>query len=483
MEKENQNPINSNRRKLLSLAGAAGTAALLSPLLARAQPSTIIEAGSNVDTASYIIFQDSGIIYAKNGTTGKIDFSGTDASTVIQGAIDVLNVGNNTGSGYGGKIFIKAGGYIINSTIDLKSQIILEGEDMQRTVLSGNDQNVTILKANGTSSIPVYYIGLRNLAIMGGNTGFLGNWFIFGHMENIRVSSHVIGNGYGISLNDSYMNNFMNVESRFNNIGIISNGQSNNLTFTHCWFNNNNIYGIYITDGQSIHLIGCNVEYNKSYGVLFSGIWGGRISGYFENNGYNNSSGEKTQIKLVQTSASSRKCYGIIIDGFYMNGTGAGLPSQYGIVLATNGADYITIGEGYIWAHSSASIVLNTGCYQLQIHRFKSDDPIKIINNSTSAKIDSQVGYINQNNIISDTFAIDSTGIKTVTMAHGLAIAPAKQDCCLTVMENTSVDDWEYTMLKVVSTDTTNVIAKINISKASATAGATAKLGLRVRNA
>lgn len=434
-----------------------------------------------IDPFSYIIYIDKGLTCAMN-SYGEIDYIGKDAATVIQAAIDTLNVGNETGYGYGGKIFIKAGEYRINSTIDLKSQIILEGEGILRTILTGNDQNITILGANGTPSSPMYYLGLRDLAITSANTGFLGNWLIYSYMENIRISSHVLGNGHGISLFDSYANNFMNIESRFNNIGMVLDSQSNNPTFLNCRFNNNNNYGIHAIDSQSIQLINCNIEYNKGYGALFSGIWGGKISGYFENNGYNNISGEKTQIKLTQTVASSRRCYGVIIDGFYMNGTGSGSPAEYGIVFATNGADYCTVGQGYIWAHSLASIVLDTGCSQLQIHRFKSDDPIKIVNNSINVKIDSQTGYVNQNNVISDTFSIDSIGIKTVTIAHGLDIMPAVQDCCLTVIEDTNVDDWTFNLLKVESVGTTNVVAKINVSRASVTRGATAKLGLRVGN-
>ncbi len=135
MPKENLNQhINSNRRKLLSLAGAASAGALLSPLLSKAAPSTIIEAGSNVDTASYIIFKDGGIIYAKNGMTGAIQFSGAGASTVIQWAIDILPSPNKGASGYnvtssvGGRIHIKSGTYSIESGISLKSytQIIME---------------------------------------------------------------------------------------------------------------------------------------------------------------------------------------------------------------------------------------------------------------------------------------------------------------------------------------------------------------------
>jgi len=71
---------------------------------------------------SYIIFKDdAGRVYAKNGRTGQIEFSGTDAATVIQQAIDALPSG-------GGKIFIKAGEYQLTKKINLKSNLTIEGE-------------------------------------------------------------------------------------------------------------------------------------------------------------------------------------------------------------------------------------------------------------------------------------------------------------------------------------------------------------------
>src|SRR3990172_6911940 len=82
--------------------------------------------------------------------------------------------------------------------------------------------------------------------------------------------------------------------------------------------------------------------------------------------------------------------------------------------------------------------------------------------------------------LLSGTFAIDSTGIKTVTVAHGLAYTPALQDCQLTVLEDTNVDDWAYNLLKVESVDATNIVAKINVSSASGTGGATARLALHL---
>lgn len=99
-----------------------------------------------------------------------------------------------------------------------------------------------------------------------------------------------------------------------------------------------------------------------------------------------------------------------------------------------------------------------------------------------NTKIKNNFGYVTENNVLSDTFAIDSAGIKTIAIAHGLAITPNVQDCYLTILQDTAVDDWSYNLLKIVSTDATNVIAKINVSVASATGRATAKLCLMVNH-
>ncbi len=170
MEKENLNQsINKDRRKLLGLAGVASAGALLSPLISKAAPTTIIEAGSNVDTASYIIFKDGNTIYAKNGTTGKIDFQGTDAATVINSAISMLSIG--------GKIFIRAGDYSISSTINInKSSIIIEGESFG--IVEGSGEigttltfwtNIELMRIAKTDNTLIEGIILKNLKIL--NTG------------------------------------------------------------------------------------------------------------------------------------------------------------------------------------------------------------------------------------------------------------------------------------------------------------------------
>ena len=95
--------------------------------------------------ASYIIYKVDTEYKAKNGLTGKIDYSGTDASTVIQAALDKK-----------GKIFIKNGVYDILTTLQISSQTALEGEVIgyyatpPSTILKlANGANCTLLEAKG----------------------------------------------------------------------------------------------------------------------------------------------------------------------------------------------------------------------------------------------------------------------------------------------------------------------------------------------
>jgi hypothetical protein len=120
-------------------------------------------------------------------------------------------------------------------------------------------------------------------------------------------------------------------------------------------------------------------------------------------------------------------------------------------------------------------------------HAFWGSDPIDIqdiLNYGTVGQVprsDGKRGFFMggvAKSLLSATFAIDSTGIKTVTTAHGLIDTFAAKDVVLTVIEDTNVDDWAFNLLKVESVDTTNVVAKINVSTASGTGAATAKLGI-----
>ena len=58
-----------------------------------------------VETASYVIFKDGNIYYAKNGKTGEIEFSGTDIAEVLQSVVDAFPT--KPTAPYGGKVVFK----------------------------------------------------------------------------------------------------------------------------------------------------------------------------------------------------------------------------------------------------------------------------------------------------------------------------------------------------------------------------------------
>ena len=86
-----------------------------------------------------------------------------------------------------------------------------------------------------------------------------------------------------------------------------------------------------------------------------------------------------------------------------------------------------------------------------------------------------------RNEVLSDTFAIDSTGTKTITINHELNTTPARENCMVALSENTAVDDWVCAFVKVTATSSTTVTVKVRVTTASATVGATAKVILWVK--
>jgi len=92
------------------------------------------------ETANYVISKEDGVTKAKDGSDGSIASSDTDASTVIQNAIDALPL-------EGGLIFLKAGTYTLTSTIELiKQNITLTGGQATLELADGADTNLVKLE-------------------------------------------------------------------------------------------------------------------------------------------------------------------------------------------------------------------------------------------------------------------------------------------------------------------------------------------------
>lgn len=84
-----------NRRRFLRFAGAAALAGalLVGPQGSLGTANAQSTAKAPVQAESYLIYTDGSTWYASNGVTGAIDYSNSDAATVIQGAINNLTSG------------------------------------------------------------------------------------------------------------------------------------------------------------------------------------------------------------------------------------------------------------------------------------------------------------------------------------------------------------------------------------------------------
>src|SRR5260370_7688646 len=96
------------------LVGVLGTVGVDRTLGATQPPPP--SQGTIIATASYVISHQK-IFYAQNGNTGQIDYSGTDATTVIQSAVNAL--------ADGALVFIRRGIYLLTGSVVLTQHIHL----------------------------------------------------------------------------------------------------------------------------------------------------------------------------------------------------------------------------------------------------------------------------------------------------------------------------------------------------------------------
>jgi hypothetical protein len=228
-------------------------------------PPAIIEAGSNVEEASYVVFgvdnNGDGVadeIYAKNGRTGEIEFSGTDASTVIQQAI---NAGNS--------IFIKAGNYTITQTIKLPSSVTLIGEAIDDLSYNGlGSRLIASSELNG----PV----LTNNNYTHGNGGITIKMLVIdgNKSDDVKVSGLD-----GIYLNNTVRSRIIDVvvyRMKDNGIHIEENGETQ---IARVYSAHNNGHGILMVSHSDFHISDCEIGGNRESGIVLSSCANGEITG------------------------------------------------------------------------------------------------------------------------------------------------------------------------------------------------------------
>jgi hypothetical protein len=146
---------------------------------------------------SYIVFTDGSRYYAKNGSTGMIEFIDTDASNLMQNVVNAL-------AGRGGRIFIRSGVYNITKPVKLIPNLVIEGEApgfmkvdvADETVYPTQALGVTLNITNTSVSHVFYYyddsywirnVEISKVAVRGGGLLLLGNQGEKWGGHNIRI--------------------------------------------------------------------------------------------------------------------------------------------------------------------------------------------------------------------------------------------------------------------------------------------------------
>jgi len=321
-------------------------------------PQGVIPRGVREETASYIIFKEGTTYYAKNGETGQIEFSGTDASTVIQSAINALLDE--------GRIVIKRGVYEIGSEISGKSNIVIVGEGKS---WGGKG---TILRWTGASGGTMFNFrekdmyGFRNL-LLDGNAKTVGVLVKVGSDVSPPPSRHYISfervtfidaqkaieGGTVEGIEDSYL---LGCLFQGNTVGYDMGKSSTQMALYSCGFGGDEERHIIVRDLSNVKCYSC--VFAKGYidiaidadevieELLFAGCW-------FEGT-------RESWLKRVKTPAVSK-----YVDSIAFIECGMGVPDihdeTYPILDLTDTRTSLRIEGGSLYVATGKTARIDTG--------------------------------------------------------------------------------------------------------------------------
>jgi len=249
------------------------------------------------ESYSYLIFKADSTIYARNGKTGAIDYSGTDASTVIQSALDALTRGRT----WKEKVIAK-GDYVFSGKISIPSKTFLVIDKVSLSngysetsvflISAKNDVELHIGELDGNKANQTS--GISGIVIDGGSQDVI----IHGHVHDFHANG---GPGDGVRISDS-INVDIDVISNYNDrhgIAVYGNvtkaiikGKCDNNGVNGIWVNgastleearevyvygvckNNGNTGIYI-DAWTRNIVVVGVTSGNSIGLRVTGQYDG----------------------------------------------------------------------------------------------------------------------------------------------------------------------------------------------------------------
>jgi len=257
---------------------------------------TVIEPGSMVGSANYVIFKDGVNYYGKNGTTGAISYSGTNAVTVFNSVIGQLP--------HGGTIFAHEGNYTLPTPLTITTPgITISGPSANMPNSATPPYNSPYgAKFYGNVNVQARDTDLRDLCIVGtlnysssGISGTVADFcsayriYVYGSIMIVGLTgadaSHV---PYNVAFSECYLwgvspNNALTmtsvsaaIEHVFFTDSVLyqagtgsliwAHGYTGDIAFTNCVLDTNSGTTILnLTGGGeewAYRFIGCNIEIN-----------------------------------------------------------------------------------------------------------------------------------------------------------------------------------------------------------------------------
>jgi hypothetical protein len=273
------------------------------------------------ETASYVVWNDTATnkVYAKNGHTGQIDYSGTGAAAVINAVWASMASGGRIH--LKGTINLGATPLVFNLIKYVKDLILTgDGETSTRIIYTGAGAAITVTTADVA---PGYYnfllqdFCLDGVTVTGGRNGIaIDKVGRTGILSRVKVYNMDIGIDIGVNPNDTNEVYLYDCAVIVANTGFrVKPCPTNEINFYNCRAVDTVNYGYYIEGGTSIRLYGCIAVSASGVGLCFYGTWGAVVDGF-----RSEPNGASTCDILITGTDSSFPCKGVKISGSYFNG-------------------------------------------------------------------------------------------------------------------------------------------------------------------
>jgi len=344
-------------------------------------------------TTSYVIFKEGTTYYAYAQNSGSGDYSGSDASTVIQAALDALTSGRT----WKEKIVLK-GDFGLSTRITIPSYTILEIQgriyaESSMTAIGG--YNELIIGSNIRASTPMP----EHIDIIGGlldgikaNQSLVTQWalitFFNGRDIHIKNTEFYNSKQYGLILDNCHYS-----------------------TVKGCYAHGNDLDGFLLVHSPTSGFTGCYAENNGGHG--FNLTEGG---GYIFGGGSNSNTGSGVQ--LTPISAETLHCVNARILGMKIDSNGGD-----GIKLYVDGA-YATY-----YAKILANTITNNTGYG--VNEVSGGNLNFVAYNNIQTNTAGQVYYISAGTIVKGNigYITENRGYNTITtgsgsLTHGLDSTP-----------------------------------------------------------